>query len=687
MPIIITPGAGVDEELEQLELGGLALNDDTFTLEALSAPVPEALAEWIRGADSNGALLARPPLHANRVIEARIRVAPQASHDAVVAHIGSVLDQLQECGHNTNGLDLVWDPAGSTVDPITFRCLLGEIIDLPIDWQDSGRFVNSWMFTIRLTCLPFGEGQEYLVATTTSSVPIITLTLEDVPGDVPGLARLVVTDAATQSRRYVAWGMESRWLGAAPSLIVDSSAMTANAGATATRTGAYSGASNNVISATLRTQVQAICTLPNLTHVGLFRPQLRLYASATTMAVRLTWQALEGPFRSLSYMVPAVVGWNHVDLGSINIPEAALGTQRWTGRIEAYSTATGEETFAVDAIWLMPAERYGKARASYAYSAGVLTALDDFTGTTAAAALNARVLPVGSGSWATSGGTTDFAFSDGPESGDETLSRSDSTFANPARVATMGSGAFTNVEFGFDVRYTEQINSAASSAAFVRYVDASNYAIAEMHPGTGGASNPMEIRFAAVVASSIVLDTGSVVVPTPMQADTWYRLRVIIFASGQGRLSWFARSGGLLGEVPFAHPALATGGALASGVNRLRDSNGSGNACTRYYDNIYAIVPPAEPIACYSGQSIEFTSDATLREDSTGTYSGPPPEYIGGRFTVPNAGGPNRDTRVGVIARRNDIEVAADNDLVSNATMDSTTVAVYVRPQYLALPR
>jgi hypothetical protein len=90
---------------------------------------------------------------------------------------------------------------------------------------------------------------------------------------------------------------------------------------------------------------------------------------------------------------------------------------------------------------------------------------------------------------------------------------------------------------------------------------------------------------------------------------------------------------------------------------------------------------------CSSGQSIEFRSDATLREDASGTYAGPPPQYVGSRFTVPNAGGPGRKTRIAVIARRNDITTDADDGLVSNATMDSTTVAAYVTPRYLAVPR
>ena len=90
---------------------------------------------------------------------------------------------------------------------------------------------------------------------------------------------------------------------------------------------------------------------------------------------------------------------------------------------------------------------------------------------------------------------------------------------------------------------------------------------------------------------------------------------------------------------------------------------------------------------CYANQSIEFRSDETLREDSTGTYAGPPPEYVGGRFFVPPAGGPARKARVALIARNNDVETTNDDGLITNATMSSTTLQVYATPRYLVVPR
>lgn len=680
MPIIITPGAGIAEELEQLELDGLPLNSSTFWMESLSMPVPASLAEWIRGADSNGALLARSPLHENRVIEARIRVASQATHNAVVVHIGSVLDKLQEAGRNANGLPLVWDPANSTVDPITFRCLMGEITDLPIDWQDSGRFVNAWAFTVRLTCLPFGHGTEYQVATVTSSAPIIPLELANIDGDVPALGRLVVTDAASQSRRYVAWGLESRWYNDTTSLIVDSSSMvTAGYAGTTGSSAEYYGGS--YIFAYLRPQTQAVCGLGNLSHVGQYRVQLRAHVvGASSTGIRLTYQAADGPMRSLPYRVPAVEGWNHIDLGLITIPEVTLGAQRWTGRIEAYNTVATLFGVFIDAIWLVPAEQYGRARATYTYRPGAMTGYDEFAGMVAGTALNGRVAPAG-GTWATSGGATDYVAADGPAPLEETMARTTAADAS-GRYAILGSTNYTAVEVGMRrFRSGEVLAGTVGWSPIARYVDSSNYLYAALEE-----VQPAGTTLFALILRVAGVDTVLTSVSRPIVSNLWYGMRLVCHATGVATAQLLGADGAVLKEITASSSVLAPSGTLATGKVGLADYN-SGGACGRYYDNFYVASPGSEPIACYSGQSIEFRHDSTLREDSTGTYAGAPPEYVGSRFTVPNAGGPGRKARVAVIARRNDVETSGDDIVTGGATMDSTAVTVFATPRFLAIPR
>ncbi len=43
----------------------------------------------------------------------------------------------------------------------------------------------------------------------TSSSVLATITVDDVAGDVPAEARLVITDESSEARRWVEWGLES----------------------------------------------------------------------------------------------------------------------------------------------------------------------------------------------------------------------------------------------------------------------------------------------------------------------------------------------------------------------------------------------------------------------------------------------------------------------------------------------
>src|SRR5438552_1605064 len=107
---------------EALVLDGLALNDGTvLSLEAFDMTPAPPVEEWVRGVDSNGALLAREPLFDNIERELRIRVEPQASMDLALAKVGLLLDKLQECKRNANGLALTWVPATGTLPAVTAR--------------------------------------------------------------------------------------------------------------------------------------------------------------------------------------------------------------------------------------------------------------------------------------------------------------------------------------------------------------------------------------------------------------------------------------------------------------------------------------------------------------------------------------------------------------------------------------
>lgn len=681
---------------EALVLNGTAINDGTtFTLEQLDMTPPEELEEWLKGADSDGALLSREPKASNRIVTATIRVEQQATMNLALAKIAILVDHLKEAQRNDNGVPLTWVPADSTLATVTFRCLSGQITGMPIDVQ-SGWLVKAPTVTIRMTCLPFAEGAEVTGSSTTTTDPIATVEITGVAGDVPALGRLVVTDNATQARRYVAWGLESRWYptSSPPSLILDSASLvtTGFAGTTSTQTGAYSGASNNTIACSIGTQIQAIAGLGNLSHVGQFRVMARVYIGAWVTAgpyVRLSYQTNDDQLHALPFVQVtrqgggSTSGWNMLDLGLVTIPQAIAGTQRWTGRIEAVSGEEGPTIVKVDVLLFMPAERFGRARATYAYSAGVNAATDGFTAITATTVLNARVAPTG-GTWATSGSTTDFTAVDGPAVGDETETRATIGDSGNGRFAILGSTNYTNTEVGIDVWRAGSVAFGGSKQGVIaRWTDSSNHIMAGLIQ-TGITPNTswfVIYRFTTAGGGPVAI--GPIVVLTGLTTfGSWYRIRLIIFASGRAIATLMDTDNNQIAEVIGYDSNLATGGTLATGKPGFTDYAGSASASTRYYDNFYAATPAAEPMVLNSAQSIEFRHNATLREDSTGVYYGNPPEYVGSRFFVPPAGGPARKTRVAVIARRNDVMVSEDDSIA-----DSLTIQPYYTPRYLVVPR
>jgi hypothetical protein len=248
------------------------------------------------------------------------------------------------------------------------------------------------------------------------------------------------------------------------------------------------------------------------------------------------------------------------------------------------------------------------------------------------------------------------------------------------RYAILGATNFTNIEAGVSAQVIGTLQFGESDV-IVRWVDASNHARLTLVTA-GGTTGTLKIE--VVVAAAVVATTSIVVTRNP---NTWYGLRLVAYASGVAYGALLDANGGTLATLRLQSSALATGGALATGKPGFADMNTVASALVRYYDNFYTAVPAPEPIVCYSTQTIEFRHNATVREDSTGVYYGDPPEYVGSRFKIPNAGGPAREARIAVIARRNDVESAADDDLTANATTDSTTVTAFATPRFLAVPR
>lgn len=667
--------------LEQVVFDGLALNDVTnYRLQGFDAPPPKKRVESVAGGDADGAALIRDPLFENREVELRVRVTQRSTMDAALAAIAAIVDKIEEAEQHPEGLDLVWTPANST-KTITFKVLWGEITQIPVvmDGDDAGWFKNSPVVTMTLTCKPFGYGTEVPGSPTTAATPFVTLTVAGVAGDVPAEGRLIVTDSATQARRYAEWGLQQRYYDVATSLIVESDSMVTSGfgGVGATRTGAYDpgAVGNSVIRATLWRDPLAVAGTGNLGHVGTYRVKARVYGSgAGPIRVRLAWQEGDGPFRANPYTTLHLLGqFVEVDLGTVTIPPKDLGTQRWSGRVEA-ATDTPGDTIDVDYLVLVPAgEGYGKARGVGPITATALNGYDEFSTLGAAAALNARVAPAG-GTWATSGVVTDFVGTTIP-----TGQVFRQTTAEAARrFAVLGATNYIDAQTEVWTFYTSSsFLVGVTAGAIARWTDSSNYLAAQLQTQSVPYPNALQI-YQVVAGTTTVLASWPGVYFSP---NTWWGIRLTAYASGSIIAELFA----VYPNSPVAtlrgySSAVATGGALATGKPGFFDMNTNAGLIQRAYDYFRIATPSAEPLVISSTRAMEVRSDSALRADSSNTYWGPVPAYRGARFFVPEAGDENRTSRVLAKAHRQDIEV---ND-AGNVT-DSLTVQVNHTPRYLVV--
>lgn len=671
---------------ESWALDGVSLTSGNFAMLQINADPPRARADWITAADSESAALFRQPFEENRTITMKLRVTPQASMNAALDQVGAVVDKLRKASATTAGVPLVWTP-GNSSRSATFTVLLGEITGLPIALDGDG---YSWVLQrpiieIELACQPYWYGTETLTSVTTSATPFAAMEITGVTGDVEALGRLIITDNATQSRRHVEWGLEGPLTyNASTSLLVDSDDMVTSgfSGAQTTSTGAYdpNASGNSVVALTLVAgTTTAICGTGNLSHVGVFRVKARVKAGSLSNEYRLSWKALDGPMNHNAWVSPvSVADWIELDLGTITVTAATVGTQRWTGQIEVMAASSSPGTAVVDYLVLVPAaDGYGKARGVYSYSTGILAASDDFT--TASAALDTRVAPLG-GTWVSTGDATDWSYiaAGSSSTGSAVVSRLSNTGTN-GRFGILGSTSYTDVEVNADVWLFSGVTSGTENLGVIaRWTDSSNYLKAFIEVTTGPSPYAATLYLRQLVAG--VATDAATVAFTPSQGvsgSLTCHLRLIAFASGRAIAQAFSSSGALLAQTEMSTSALATAGTLATGKPGIWDFPNTTSGRVRYYDNFSTSVPSSEPIAIYSGKTMQVRYDDTIRDDSTGTYTGRPQSYRGSRFLVPVG-----TSRVLAKVRRNDIDTATDPNVT-----DSTKIQVGWTPRGLAVPR
>lgn len=676
---------------EGVTLNGLALNSGPepagpYTLEKLDLTPPKKLVEMVEAADADGGWLIRSPRFPMRPITARVRIEPQTTMNVALEKIAAIADQLAEADKTPGGIPLVWTPSNSTKS-VTFYVVTGEITGIPItvEGEDAGWFVKAPVITLALTARPFGYGpeEEVLVATNNETgLSIAIATIAGMKGEVPAEARLIVKDTAGTpvGRRSVEWGLESRYLNAATKLVIDSEDLVPVGGTqNVTLAGAYKrvGATNSSIATTLVPEPTVCCETGNLSHVGTFRVKARCYAklgagsASANIHARLSWQDGEGPFRGNDWQTP-VLGNNFIefDFGIVTITPAVAGTQKWSGKIEGYSTNEAtKDIFHVDYLELIPVlEGYGRARGIQSTTPGTITAFDNFTTGTLSGALNARV-PAAGAAWATSGAATDWTVEAAQA---KRASKSDTE----PRLAVLGAALGNS-------KITMTGTMGADTTQFgviLRWVDANNYVA-------------MYLRRTNAVSGRAFLVTKVAGVVTVLQevvkGGAWggfggkpLTVTFALAATVDGTLTASLSAEGTTIEMSASSAAVATGGALASGKPGVTDEHSGAGTSERLLRSVNAASLPATPYAIQPGKTLEVRADRTLTTDPTGVYTGPVSEYRGSRFLIPAAGSANRSSRLIVKADRNDLKTA-DQGVIG----DPLSVQVMAVPRYVTVPR
>lgn len=693
---------------EALNGSSLNLNDDVlFRLEEMTMTFGGKRYQWAQGADSDGAVLADRPRFENGTVELRVRVKEGSSMSLALSRLGLIVERLEEASRLKRGIKLSWTPADG-LNTNVLRVLAGDVTGMPIvpGGQDSGWFRASPIITIRLTCEPFIYGDPVSLGTDTSTDPYIEATIESsgIAGDAPAEVTVVIADDASEDRRFVELGVgRLEEAGGNSPVLVDADELDTSGyrGALSTHDGV-----TTVSAATWGWS--SLCAIRSstpanpYTYVGTYRVKARMAATdassgARQRLVRLAWSANSGPLRRNDPAILTEGGeWWELDLGLITVPDQDLGDPLFFGVIEIFTDVL-EETFDLHYLTFIPAEQFAVISSDVEPAVPAVVGYDivHTSDTTSGGTLNDRVF--GAGTWASDGvsAATDWEavlstkahgiqFARGLSYGAQGNQFAWSTFQTSAgSIADTDVSALTFMNVVSEGAGTAEFGVAARFQPGVMGIgDHVGCWLGRSSGGTGGTAY---LRLTETVAASQTIlatrDLPDVDVTVP------HRLRLIVYETGHviGLLYQYTGSGAnesLLARVDAFDPTtLGTGGAIDEGYAGVLDRGSGAGTIDRAWGEFSFGHPGPEQLVINSGGSIVIGSYDCLREDSSGTFWGPPPKYQGARPTLHHAGAAEARNRVVAKARRQDSLTSPDA-----GTADSTTMEIIYTPRYL-VPR
>jgi|GEM_PF-5192680 len=680
--------------LEGILIGELDVNDGIrYSVESFVFKPAEAKPQWADNADSDGAVLVQEPHYTNAYFELQIRVEPARDQDEALEAVGDLLDAIHSAKRTPGGLPIPWTPNAST-RTYTWYALLGELEELPTELNGdlAGWFIDSPVVKVKMTCRPFGYGDERVVLEPlTSSEPLQVLYLENIEGDVPAEATLRVTDEAMENRRYFEWGQDVVAAAADNSPlemeIGVGLTITGFMGELATRGGSRSEKAAEVV---LTQTPVVICSTGQITHTGTFKLKGRVLCAGAGGLFRASYRVGEGPWTSLPWVTPQVIGsgfaispeaeWADLDLGEAFLEEVSAGPQVSEIRIEGRAEQGAPKLSAFwDLLDLFPSRRWGRAHAPLTVSLPTSILWGDAFDQSAGTATGGKAEYGGALIAPTNSDTTDFTFAGGK------LKRTaigDTGSIGSAPLEGRGIGVATKVEdlgFRFDYNIVgSALNEGFGAAAFtfgqiVSYVDNTHFIAVTLE-------YTFALGWTLIVRRPDGTPIGTVGLgwhlgPAGIEpTNANYRTGTLMSIVHGNVLSVY-----LAGEAQTLTQLVSIEDPLVGVEARcfIYDQWTGGGALTREYDNV-ALWVPDQQLVCASGRALEVRGDSEDREDQAGDFWSPMP-YRGSHFLLDPAGREERVNRLALRMRRNDVVGEPSRDLT-----DPQSVEVRVRERVLA---
>jgi len=670
----------------------LDLIGGAYAVTSFSTPTPALDPRWAQPADADGDRLVAAR-YLNREIGVVLTLDPPVAGTAAVdvqAALAALAAKLAKINRE-GGTLLRTLPSG---DPIVFDLLTAEAIDPP--WNGDWDAASVLQLELRFTARPFARGQQQVRGVhAASAIPALVFAESGIPGDVPALGRLVVTEGAGADQAWCVWGAQAETYDPASTaaLFYEAESRTPlGSAAVATVSGASGGASRNVVTETWLSafwtgvlSTRAVGGGAHLTHVGDYRVLARILRpstndSAATVSLRLEWALGDfGGFArnaSLQYAGDELADvFTIADLGIVSIP---AGTSHWEGRIVAVSTTAGDD-LTIDALWLVPTERSGEVtRVLQQATVASLTGFDTFDYATGVALAGCRTVP--GGTWSGGGDADDFTI-DTTNHAAKRVATGDGYVTGPVGRWAVLPPVKTDTAVQADVRFSAvPVDANATEMGVIaRFVNGSNYLIANLDPTgvTGGGLSAFRV---SVRVGGYTFYLGAKYLSPQLAPGGWYTIRVEVDARGNWR-GYFGPQGALptLPTISGQSSLLATGGTLASGADGIWEWWFSSTASTREYDNFSAWVPTPDA-ALFASQSLALSYDGVTREDAAGTLWTPVSSYEGDLLTVPPSGAEGRVARFLVKASRDVPGVGADT------AIDAISAQLTLTPRYLVVP-